>query len=168
MSKLAYLGQGLDRAWETLAEGWRQLRQSASQAITRFYPQRLRADEVGSVEDNLMQRALKWGVVAAEVEERDDEIVVRLEAPGLEPGDFDISVVNDVLTVRGEKRMEREQKRGQYHVMECAYGSFERTIPLPRSVEASGVNARYRRGVLTVRLPIAESARVRRIEVQES
>ncbi len=168
MSKLAYLGQGLDRAWETLAEGWRQLRQSASQAITRFHPLRLRADEVGSVEDNIMQRALKWGVVAAEVEERDDEIVVRLEAPGLEPGDFDISVVNDVLTVRGEKRMEREQKRGQYHVMECAYGNFERTIPLPRSVEASGVNARYRRGVLTVRLPIAESARVRRIEVQES
>ncbi len=166
MSRLAYLGQGLDRAWESLAEGWHQLRQSASQAITRFHPLRKRKDEVGSPEDDLMQRALNWGVVAAEVEERDDEIIVRLEAPGLEPGDFDINVVNGMLAVRGEKRMEREQKRGQYHVMECAYGSFERTIPLPRNVEASGVKARYRRGVLTVHLPIAESARVRRIEVQ--
>jgi len=166
MNTLAYIGKGLDRAWESLAEGWQQMRQRASQAITRFHPLRKHKDDIGSAEDDLMQQALHWGVVAAEVEERDDEIIVRLEAPGLEPDDFDISVVNGLLAVRGEKRMEREQKRGQYHVMECAYGSFERTIPLPRSVEASGVKARYRRGVLTVRLPIAESARVRRIEVQ--
>ncbi|HHJ15690.1 MAG TPA: Hsp20/alpha crystallin family protein [Gammaproteobacteria bacterium] len=166
MSTLAYLGEGLERAWESLAEGWQQLRERASQAITRFQPHR-KSEGVGSVEDELMRRAMRWGVVAAELEERDDEIIVRLEAPGLEPADFDISVVNGVLQVRGEKRMEREQKRGRYHVMERAYGSFERSIPLPRNVEASGVKARYRRGVLTVRLPIAESARVRRIEVQE-
>ncbi len=166
MSTLAYLGQGLDRAWESLAEGWHQLRQRASQAITRFQPFRKGRGEVGSAEDELMQQALHWGVVAAELEERDDEIIVRLEAPGLEPGDFDINVVDDLLLVRGEKRMEREQKRGKYHIMECAYGNFERTIPLPRAVDVSGVKARYRRGVLTVRLPIAESARVRRIEVQ--
>jgi len=165
MNKLAYLGEGLERAWESLAEGWQQLRERASQAITRFHPQRS-SQQLGSVEDELMRRAMHWGVVAAELEERDDEVIVRLEAPGLEPADFDISVVNGVLQVRGEKRMEREQKRGRYHVMECAYGSFERSIPLPRSVEASGVKARYRRGVLTVHLPIAESARVRRIEVQ--
>ncbi len=61
-----------------------------------------------------MRRTLHWGVVAAEVEERDDEIIVRLEAPGLEPGNFDISIVNGRLLVRGEKRMEREQKRGCY------------------------------------------------------
>jgi len=166
MSTLAYLGQGLDRAWESLAEGWHQLRQRASQAITRFQPFRKGRGEVRSAEDELMQQALHWGVVAAELEERDDEIIVRLEAPGLEPGDFDINVVDDLLLVRGEKRMEREQKRGKYHIMECAYGSFERTIPLPRAVDVSGVKARYRRGVLTVRLPIAESARVRRIQVQ--
>ncbi len=166
MSTLAYLGEGLERAWESLSEGWQQLRDRASQAITRFHPQR-KSEGVGSREDDLMRRALHWGVVAAELEERDDEIIVRLEAPGLEPADFDISVINGVLMVRGEKRMEREQKRGHYHVMECAYGSFERSVPLPRSVEASGVKARYRRGVLTVHLPIAESARVRRIEVQE-
>ncbi len=166
MSRLAYLGRGLDRAWESLAEGWQQLRQRASRAITRFQPFRKDSDEIGSAEDELMHRALRWGVVAAEVEERDDEIIVRLEVPGLEPDDFDINVIQDLLVVRGEKRMEREQKRGKYHVMECAYGSFERTIPLPRAVEASGVKARYRRGVLSVRLPIAESARVRRIEVK--
>ena len=165
MSTLANLGEELDRAWESLMEGWQQLRQRASQAITRFHPFS-RSKDVESVEDRLMQRALHWGVVAAEVEERDDEIIVRLEAPGLEPDNFDISAANGRLLVRGEKRMEREQKRGRYHVMECAYGSFERSIPLPRSVETAGVKARYRRGVLTVRLPIAESARVQRIEVQ--
>ncbi|HHH42675.1 MAG TPA: Hsp20/alpha crystallin family protein [Gammaproteobacteria bacterium] len=165
MSTLAFIGEGLDRAWESLSEGWQQLRQRASQAITRFQPF-TRSSDVESAEDQLMQRALHWGLVAAEVEERDDEIIVRLEAPGLEADNFDISVVNGLLRVRGEKRMEREQQRGRYHVMECAYGSFERNIPLPRSVDATGVKARYRRGVLTVRLPIAESARVRRIEVQ--
>ncbi|MFQ5642628.1 MAG: Hsp20/alpha crystallin family protein [Thiogranum sp.] len=165
MSTLAFLGEGLDRAWESLTEGWQQLRQRASQAITRFHPYS-RNKDVESVEDQLMQRALHWGVVAAEVEERNDEIIVRLEAPGMEADNFDISVANGLLLVRGEKRMEREQKRGRYHVMECAYGSFERSIPLPRSVETTDVKARYRRGVLTVHLPIAESARVRRIEVQ--
>jgi len=165
MSTLAFIGEGLDRAWESLTEGWQQLRQRASQAITRFHPFS-RNRNVESIEDELMQRALHWGVLAAEVEERDDEIIVHLEAPGLEVDNFDISVINGLLRVRGEKRMERAQKRRRYHVMECAYGSFERTIPLPRSVEASDVKARYRRGVLTVRLPIAESARVRRIEVQ--
>jgi len=73
--------------------------------ISRFHPLRKRKDEVGSPEDDLMQRALNWGVVAAEVEERDDEIIVRLEAPGLEPGDFDINVMDGMLAVSGEKRI---------------------------------------------------------------
>jgi len=165
MSTLAQISEGLERAWDTLSEGWQQMRQRASQAITRFNPLHKRG-ELETVEDQLMQQSLRWGVMAAELEERDDELIVRLEAPGMEADDFDIAVVNDVLVVRGEKQMQREQKRGRYHVMECAYGSFERAIPLPRKVEESGARARYRRGVLTVRLPIAESARSRRIEVQ--
>ncbi len=165
MSTLADIGAGLERAWGSLAEGWQQLRQRASQAITRFNPLQ-RCGGVESVEDQLMQRAVRWGLVPAEVEERDDEVVVRLEVPGLEPDDFDIGVVDGILVVRGEKQMQREQERGRLRVMECAYGSFERAVPLPRPVDETGAKAKYRRGVLTVRLPIAESARARRIEVQ--
>ena len=163
MRTLAIIGEGLDRAWASLAEGWQQLRTRAAEAITRFHPRREK--DVQRLDEEPLLQGPQWGVLAAEVEERGDEVRVRLEAPGLEPGDFDISVVRNQLVVRGEKRLQHVHRDGRFHVMECAYGSFERVIPLPRRVDSSGVSARYRRGVLTVRLPIAESARIRRIEV---
>jgi len=67
--------------------------------------------------------------------------------------------------VRGEKRVQKDQREGRYHVMECAYGSFERAVPLPVDVDGNNATAQYRRGVLTVTLPKHERARARRIEV---
>ena len=70
------------------------------------------------------------------------------------------------LTVRGEKRLQREERRGRYHVMECAYGGFERAVALPAEVDDGGARASYRRGVLQVVLPKVRSAKAaRRIEV---
>lgn len=165
MSTLAQIGHGLERAWGSLSEGWQQLRQRASDAITRFNPLSGRG-ELETADEQLMQRASRWGVMAADIEEHDDELVVRLEAPGMEPDDFDLSVIDDILVVRGEKQLQRERRHGCFHVMECAYGSFERAIPLPKRVDESGARAKYRRGVLTVRMPVAASARSRRITVQ--
>jgi HSP20 family protein len=100
------------------------------------------------------------------VREEDTQVVVRLEAPGMEREDFDISVVQGrTLVVRGEKRVEREESRGRYHVIESAFGLFERVIALPVEVSDDGARARYRRGVLTVTLPKAGSES-RRIEVK--
>jgi HSP20 family protein len=101
-----------------------------------------------------------------DVRETDDAILVEAEMPGLEEKDFDLTLMQHALTLRGEKRREHEEKGSAYRY-ERSYGSFERTIPLPCEVEVDQAKATYRHGVLNVTLPKSESARrnVRRIEV---
>lgn len=166
MSTLQDIGQGLTRAWDSLAAGWHELRERASHALTRFHPRAPGALE--TAEDVLVGRASRWGLIPAEVSLDETSVTVRLEAPGMSAGDFDIAVVQgDTLVVRGEKRMEQESWRGTFYVMERAYGSFERAVPLPLPVEEAGGSARYRDGVLTISLPRRHSARARRIEVTQ-
>ena len=167
MTTLRDIREGLGRAWDSLAEGWRQLSERAGHALTRFHPTR-RGSELETADEQLMHSAPRWGLLAAEVEERADEVEVRMEAPGLEPEQFEVQVVDDILVIRGEKRMQREHRDGRFHVMECAYGSFERAITLPAPVDESGARARYRNGVLQVTLPKTSTARARRIEVAQT
>ena len=149
MSTLDQLRHGLQSAVESLGEGWRSLRERASQALTRFSHRQ--KDQ--SPTEQLMASASRWGLLAAEVKEEADAIVVKLEAPGMEPDQFDIEIVNDILVVRGQKTAEREEKTGRYYLLERAYGAFERAIPLPAPVDESQAKATYRRGVLTLTLP---------------
>ncbi|BAZ95320.1 hypothetical protein TspCOW1_28310 [Thiohalobacter sp. COW1] len=165
MSTLQQLKQGLGRFWDSLSEGWQQLQQRAGHALTRFQPG-ARRGELQTREDQIEQQASRWGLLAAELQEDDDNISVRLEVPGLDKEHLDISVIDNHLVVRGEKRVQREQTQGRYHIMECAYGRFERALPLPAEVDDSGARARYRDGILTVTLPKSPRARQRRIEVQ--
>jgi len=101
----------------------------------------------------------------AEVFDDDNEIVVKLEAPGMEADDFDIQIRSDVLIVRGEKKFQREQNKGNYHLMECAYGRFERAIPLPGEVDEARTSASYKHGLLHITLAKAEQQRGHRIKV---
>jgi len=165
MSTLAEIGDGLERAWDSIADGWRQLRQKATHALTRFKPLSSEG-KLETAEDVFLQRGSRWGLLAADVSESDSEVNVRLEAPGLEADKFDIHVVGKVLVVRGEKQVQRAQTEGRFYVLECAYGSFERAVPLPVEVDESAATASYRRGVLHMKLPKKAAARARRIEVQ--
>lgn len=165
MTSLDQFRQGLGQMWDNLAEGWQQLSRSARHALTRFNPI-ARKDNVETASDLAMLRGSRWGILAADVEEDDKAITVRLEAPGMEAEDFDIAVVEDYLLVRGEKHARREQRSDRYHVMECAYGSFQRAIPLPAGVDEDRTRAKYKRGVLTVTLPKASRHQKRRIEVK--
>lgn len=164
MGTLRQLQNGLERAWDQLAEGWAHLRQRASEALTRF--SRPARGELQPAEERWLRQAPSWGLLAAEVEEDDDQVVVRLEAPGMDPDDFDIQVVDDVLVVRGEKRFQSTSRQGAFRVMECAYGAFERAVPLPAPVDEGRAKARYRRGVLQVTLPKHATARRRRIDIR--
>jgi len=104
-----------------------------------------------------------------DVRETDDEVLVTLEMPGLEEKDFELSLTQGVLTVKGEKRREGEQKqKGSIRRLERGYGAFERAITLPCEVEVEKATAAYRNGVLSVTLPKAPSARqqAHRIEVK--
>ena len=167
MATLQHLQREFGRAWQHLNEGWGQLRRHASRALTRFTP-REDTDGLQRAGEQVPAAAPDWGLLAAEVRDSDDEIVVRLEAPGMEAENFDLEVVDDVLLVRGEKQVQRDRSHGQYHIMECAYGAFERAIPLPSPVDQSRTRARYRRGVLEVTLAKEARARKRHITVQSA
>ena len=164
MSTLDQFRQHLGRTWQSLGEGWQKLREGAEHAMTRFRPF-ARQQDLETWEDQVIRNSSDWGLVAAEVLEDEREITVRLEVPGMEDDNFDLSVIEDFLVVRGEKRVQSDRQEGRFHVMECAYGMFERAIPLPAEVDGSAASARYRRGVLTVSLPKQERALGRRIPV---
>jgi len=165
MSTLHQLREGLSEAWDTLVDGWRRLYQRAAGAITQFTPgNKAREDGTGTGQE-IAVRSVGWGLLAAEVFDDDDEIVVRLEVPGLEKSDFDLEVRDNYLVVRGEKQIERERTEGRYHVTECAYGRFERAIPLPDAVDSAKAKAGYKNGVLRIELPKSASRRRRTIKV---
>ena len=104
-----------------------------------------------------------------DVHETDDAVLVTAEMPGLEEKDFELNLVGDLLTLKGEKRLEHEEKaKGEVRCFERSYGSFQRSIQLPCEVVADKAAADYRNGVLTVTLPKAPSAKrsVHRIGVK--
>jgi HSP20 family protein len=105
-------------------------------------------------------------MLGGDVFEDDQRVVVRVELPGMDKDDIDISVQDDALVVRGEKRFEREQGAGRYRVLQCAYGSFRRTFALHAPVDADRAQASYRNGVLRIELPKAAPAAPRRSSVK--
>lgn len=146
------VSEGMGEAWDHFTDGWRKFFRRTGRALTRYSPAKggkLTREE----SQQLSVRSTGWGVLACEVFDDDDRVVVRLEAPGMETNDFDLQVVNDYLVVRGEKQMARESTEGGFHISECAYGRFERAIPLPDEVDAGKASAKYKHGVLRVELP---------------
>ena len=101
-----------------------------------------------------------------DVSETGDKITVKAEIPGMEAKDIEISMVGDTLTLKGEKKAEREEMEENYHMVERSYGSFSRTMKLPSTVDADKVEATYKNGVLTVVLPKREETKPRQIEVK--
>ena len=166
MSTLNQIREGLNEVWDTVLEGWQRLYRRASGAITRFTPGKTFGEGANEGRQEIALRSAGWGVLAAEVFDNDDKIVVRLEAPGLEKDDFDLQVMDGYLVVRGEKQVERQRSEGHYYVTECAYGRFERAIPLPDEVQAENAQASYKNGVLLVEFPRSRTGRRRKISVK--
>jgi HSP20 family protein len=100
------------------------------------------------------------------VEDTDKEVVVRAEAPGFEPQDFDVQVSGNWLTIQAEHKDEKETKEGEGPYSERSYRRFQRSFSLPVGTETNNVEARYRNGVLEVRLPKKPEAQGKRIEVK--
>lgn len=162
MVTFSQLRNDVEQAVDNLAQGWRSLRDRAAQALTRFTP---RTGTAGAAVDQVAHMASRWGLLVADVLETDDEVVVRLEVPGMRAQDFDIQLVGDMLVVRGEKYAEEQDSHGRYHTLECAYGAFERAIPLPAQVDEAAVRAKYTHGVLRITLPKVTSAPSQRVPV---
>lgn len=101
-----------------------------------------------------------------DIYENKDQIVLEAELPGMNREDFDLSIENNVITLRGERRFEKKDDGDNYHRVERAYGTFTRSFTLPQTVSAEGANAEYKNGVLRVALPKREEVKARRIEVK--
>jgi HSP20 family protein len=100
-----------------------------------------------------------------DIYENKDQIVLEAELPGMNPDDFELSVENNVITLRGERRFEKKEDNDNYHRVERSYGAFTRSFTLPQTVSAEGAKAEYTNGVLRVTLPKREEAKSRRIEI---
>jgi len=92
--------------------------------------------------------------------------VVKAEVPGIDAQDIDISVTGDVLTIKGEKKSEQEEKEANYHLVERNYGSFSRCLKLPAAVDLDKIEAKYEKGVLTVTCPKKEPVKPKVIKIK--
>jgi HSP20 family protein len=106
----------------------------------------------------------RW-IPAMDLVETDDHLVLRADLPGLDREDIEIEVKDNVLTVAGERRSEHEEKGEGFHRVERAFGSFSRSLDLPRGIAADEVDARFDRGVLEIRIPKPEERKPTRIEI---
>jgi HSP20 family protein len=94
------------------------------------------------------------------------DLVIKAELPDMTRDDIEVTVENDVLTLRGTKKLPNDVKEEQFRRVERSYGTFNRSFTLPKTVDASKVTADYKNGVLTVKLPFREEARPRTINVE--
>src|SRR5215471_15113879 len=101
-----------------------------------------------------------------DIYENKEQIVLEAELPGMKREDFDLSVENSVITLRGQRQFEKKDESDNYHRVERAYGSFTRSFTLPNTVTAEDANAEYKNGVLRVTLPKREETKARRIEIK--
>jgi len=100
----------------------------------------------------------------------DNDYTITVEVPGVDEKDVKVEIANDTLTIRGEKKQEREEKEKNYYRMERSYGSFQRVLTLPEDADQDRVAATFKNGVLTITMPrlAAPQANVRRIEVKHA
>jgi HSP20 family protein len=101
-----------------------------------------------------------------DISETKDDFVVKAELPGLEAKDVNVSISGDILTIKGEKKAEEEEKDEHYHCVERYSGSFQRVFQLPSGVKADKIEANFDKGVLKVTLPKVEEAKKKEIEVK--
>lgn len=116
-------------------------------------------------DDEVLGTRGSW-VPAVDIYEHEGALVMKAELPDMQRDDIDVSVENQTLTLRGERRLESDVKQESFHRIERAYGGFSRAFTLPATVDASQISAEYKNGVLTVRLPFREEAKPRSIKVE--
>ena len=102
---------------------------------------------------------------SVDIYESENEIVLEAELPGMKREDFEVSIENNVITLKGERKFEKKEESDNYHRVERSYGSFTRSFNLPRTVSAEETTADFKNGILRVSLPKREETKVRKIEI---
>jgi HSP20 family protein len=121
----------------------------------------------GSSFPALGEQPMEW-LPAIDLKEGDDEFVLTGEFPGMNENDIHVDIEQNTLTLKGEKKSEREEEKekdGRWHLIERSYGSFVRSFTLPASVDAAKIKANFDKGVLTVRMPKRKESTAKRIAI---
>jgi HSP20 family protein len=146
-------------------------KEDETMALVRWDPARelagLEVDRLNRMFNEFYNEGFGRGwVPAVDVYETDDrEVVIKAEVPDLKREDINVTFENNVLTLKGERKVEDVTKRDNFQRMERRYGSFSRSFTLPATVDATRISASYKDGVLTVRLPQREEAKPKQIAV---
>lgn len=106
-----------------------------------------------------------WNL-ALDVAETPEEFTVKASLPGIKPEDLDVTFSENTLTIEGEIRAEEEKEEARYHLRERRYGSFARTLTLPRGINGENIQASFDNGVLTLHLPKSEEVKPKKIAIQ--
>lgn len=105
---------------------------------------------------------------SVDIYENENNVVLEAELPGMKREDFELSIENNIITLRGERHFEKKDEGDNYHRVERAYGSFTRSFNLPRTVATDEIKAEFNNGVLSVTMPKKAEAKARKIEVAGS
>lgn len=114
--------------------------------------------------DNVFSTTRGWSP-SVDIVEKSDAFVVTAELPGVRSEDVKLNMTNNVLSLSGEKKFEREEKESNYYRAERAYGTFQRSFTFPVPVEANKIKAMYKNGVLTITVPKGEKAKPKQIPI---
>ena len=106
------------------------------------------------------------GQLTIDVYQTDSEVVIKSTIAGVKPEDLDVSIVNDMITIRGERKQEEEIHEENYYYQECYWGSFSRSIILPVDVLPDKIEASMKNGILTIKMPKADNTRTKKIQVR--
>ena len=98
--------------------------------------------------------------------EDDQAIVIKAELPEMDEKDIQIDLDNNLLTIKGDRKLEKEEKKESYHRVERFYGTFQRTFELPATVDREGISASYDKGVLKVTLPKKEESKPKKVQIE--
>jgi HSP20 family protein len=109
--------------------------------------------------------AEEW-IPPVDISDTADKVTVKVEAPGMDAKDIEISLSGDILTIRGEKKAEKEEKGENFYLVERSYGSFARSLRLPAVVDADKIEASFKQGVLTITCPKKEEVKPKQITVK--
>jgi len=148
--------------------------------LTRFVPFRSPLEDMAVLQNRLNsifndfarpegeQESLAMGsfVPPVDVYEDAQQLVLKLEVPGIKQEDLDVRVENQTLTIKGERKFEKDEKQENFHRIERRYGTFTRTFTLPQTVDTNAPKASYEHGVLAISLPKKEAAKPRQVKVE--
>jgi HSP20 family protein len=147
-----------------------------AKALTRWAPSDLWTNRMNRMFDDAFssflaplvpseQIAERAWMPAVDIRETDDSLMLTAELPGMKKDDVHITFENNVLTLSGERKFEKDEKRENYHRIERAYGEFSRSFSVPTNIDPTKVEAKFKDGVLEVKLAKSPEARPRKIEI---